>query len=141
MSVNFHQLQPTRLANRNKLKEFIGSLFTTHQKSLDTLDIIFCSDEYLLQINQQHLHHDYYTDIITFDLSPSKKSPIIGELYISIDRVKENAVTNQTNFTNELHRVIFHGVLHLLGFKDKDKADIVIMRQMEEDCLTKYLSK
>ncbi len=138
MPVKFHQLQKTSLANKIKLKAFIVSLFTDHNKTLDTLDIIFCSDEYLLQINQQHLSHDYYTDIITFDLSFNKQSPIIGELYISVDMVKENAITNKKSFSNELHRVIFHGVLHLLGFKDKAEADVVIMRQKEEECLSGY---
>lgn len=140
MSVNFHSLQATTLTNKKKLKLFIGSLFSNYGKTLDSLDIIFCSDDYLLQINQQHLSHDYYTDIITFDLSINKKAAIIGELYISVDRVKENAITNKQSFITELHRVIFHGTLHLLGFKDKSKADILVMRSKEEECLSKYFN-
>jgi probable rRNA maturation factor len=140
MPVNFHQLYPTTLPSKKKLKLFIESMFTQNGKTLESLDVIFCSDEYLLQINQAHLAHDYYTDIITFDLSASKKAPIVGELYISIERVKENAITNEKTFQNELHRVIFHGVLHLLGYKDKKKADITTMRSMEGSTLSAYFS-
>lgn len=138
MAVNFHHLQAFSLTNKKKLKEFIENLFIEHKKELDCLDIIFCSDDYLLGINQTHLSHDYYTDIITFDLSPNKKGPTIGELYISIDRVRDNALANKVTFKNELHRVIFHGSLHLLGFKDKKKADILLMRSNEEECLSSY---
>lgn len=138
MAVNFHQLQFTTLKDKKKLKIFIKNIFRLYKKELENLDIIFCSDAYLLQINQQHLAHDYYTDIITFDLSLNKKSPTIGELYISIDRVKENAKTNKQTTEAELHRVIFHGILHLLGFKDKSKANILIMRKKEEECLINY---
>jgi probable rRNA maturation factor len=140
MPVNFHQLQPTSLSAKKKLKLFIENLFLHHKKQLESLDVIFCSDAYLLEMNNTHLSHDYYTDIITFDLSTNKKAPIIGELYISVDRVKENATTIKTSFQNELHRVIFHGALHLLGYKDKKKADITTMRSMEETCLSNYFS-
>ena len=97
-------------------------------------------------MNKQFLQHDYYTDIITFDLSatpqkaPAKKpnvdaGPIEGEIYISIDRIKENAKKFNTEFTNELHRVMIHGVLHLCGFKDKKSADRQLMRSKENEAL------
>jgi probable rRNA maturation factor len=140
MAVSFHSIFPTTLSNKKKLKDFLELLFYKYKRELESLDIIFCSDEYLLEINQTHLSHDYYTDIITFDLSPNKKAATIGELYISIERVKENALTNHTSFKNELHRVIFHGTLHLLGFMDKKKEEIIIMRQKEEECLTAYFN-
>ena len=141
MAVNFHHQTTCTLKDRSKLKSFIFNLFKKEEKKLETLDIIFCTDEYLLQINKTHLAHDYYTDIITFDLSSTKATPIVGELYISIDRVKDNAKTHTVSFTNELHRVIFHGSLHLCGYKDKKKDDISVMRKMEEKYLSLYSYK
>ena len=138
MSVNFHQLIPVSLSQKKKLKGFIANLFTQEGKVLEQLDIIFCSDNYLLQMNINHLSHDYYTDIITFDLSPSKKAATTAELYISLDRVKDNANKNLVTFSNELHRVIFHGCLHLCGYKDKKSVDIQTMRIMEEKYLRLY---
>ncbi len=140
MPVNFHHLTPALLIKRKILKGFIQNLFKREGKELEMLDIIFCTDDYLLEINQNHLSHNYYTDIITFDLSPTKNAPTIGELYISIDRVKDNANTHQVTFTNELHRVIFHGSLHLCGYKDKKEEDIAVMRKMEERYLGLYFN-
>lgn len=103
------------------------------------LSYIFCSDSYLLVINQQYLEHDDYTDIITFDLSSSPKE-IVGEVYISIDRVKENAHELSVSFNTELHRVIFHGALHLCGYKDKSIKDASVMRFKEDKYLKLYFS-
>ena len=138
MSVTFHELEKVKLHSRKTLKKFTANIFLQEGRILETLSIVFCSDEYLLNINKQHLKHDYYTDIITFDLSETKKSPIIAELYISVERVKENSVTNKVSFINEIHRVIFHGVLHLCGFRDKLKTDIAVMRSKENAYLSKY---
>ena len=138
MSVTFHELEKVKLPYRKVLKNFIQSIFLAEGKKLETLSIIFCSDEYLLNMNKQHLNHDFYTDIITFDLSESKNSPITGEIYISTERVEDNAQTNKLTFHNELHRVIFHGALHLCGFKDKNKLDITQMRKKEDEYLIKY---
>lgn len=138
MSVVFHALQPVVLRNRRLLKLFIHELFAKEGKQLQSLDIIFCSDEYLLEINKQHLLHNYYTDIITFDLSDPNSTQTIGELYISVYRVKDNALTLQTQFSSELLRVIFHGALHLCGFKDKTAKDIKQMREKEEEYLALY---
>lgn len=107
-------------------------------RPIHSLNIIFCSDEYLLGINQQYLKHDYFTDIITFDLSTDKKRSIMAELYISYDRVKENAKQLGSTTTKELHRVVFHGLLHLLGYKDKLKKDQIAMRQMEDKLISLY---
>lgn len=93
------------------------------------LNIIFCSDTYLLQINQEYLDHDFFTDIITFDNSDNHL--IEGDLFISIDRVKENALHLQINFIDELHRVIIHGILHLIGFNDKDDENRHVMKDKE----------
>ena len=138
MPIVFHALEPVILKQRRLLKKFIIQLFIKEKKSLQSIDIIFCSDEYLLEINKQHLQHDFYTDIITFDLSESSANPITGELYISIDRVKDNAALRDEKFSTELLRVIFHGLLHLCGFKDKTKSDIKTMREKEDEYLGLY---
>ncbi len=138
MSVNFHQLTKVNLQNKKALKFFIPQLFKKEGKFFESISYIFCSDEYLLEVNNNFLQHDFYTDIITFDLSECTFAPTIGEIYISVDRVKENANTHQTTFELELHRVIFHGVLHLCGYKDKTKKDALLMREKEDDCLSMY---
>ncbi len=102
------------------------------------MNIIFCDDEYLLGLNRRFLHHDFFTDILSFPLSQANQ-PLIAEIYISVDRVYENAQTARSSFKEELHRVIFHGILHFCGYKDKLKADIKIMRSMEEKYLNAYL--
>lgn len=124
------------LQKRTELKVFIESLFKKEKKNLSSINYIFCSDKKLLEINQQFLNHDYYTDIITFDLSESDSTQ--AEIYISVDRVKDNAKTIGTSFKSELHRVIFHGALHLCGYKDKSKAEALEMRGMEGYYLNKY---
>ena len=140
MSVVFHALQPVVLKNRQSLKVFIHQLFKTEGKSLQSLDIIFCSDEYLLEINNKHLQHDYYTDIITFDLSDPNSTQTTGELYISVERVKDNALSLHTKFSIELLRVVFHGALHLCGYKDKAPKDIKRMREKEDEYLNAFSS-
>lgn len=126
------------LKQRNRLKLFLATTAQASNRPLGSLNIIFCSDEHLLGINRDFLQHDYYTDIITFDLSPSGKAPLEAELYISVDRVKENASSLDQPFYRELHRVIFHGLLHLMGYKDKQKKDQVLMREMEDHLLAEY---
>lgn len=126
------------LAKRRELKYFIEQLFRKEGKKLLTLNYIFCTDKKLLQINQDYLKHDYYTDIITFDLSSG--SPLVeGEIYISVDRVKDNAQQLGLSFRSELHRVIFHGALHLCGFGDKSPSEKTVMRHKEDLYLSKYL--
>jgi rRNA maturation RNase YbeY len=122
------------LPQKNAIKAFVAELFRAEKKPLSHLQYIFCSDDYLLGINQSFLQHDDYTDIITFGLS-APKAPIEGEIYISVDRVKENAQTLQTSFKEEMLRVIFHGALHLCGYKDKKKSESVVMRSKEEQYL------
>ena len=138
--INFYFQQTTTLKNRRKLKLFLADLARKERKQLDELSIVFCSDEYLLNINREHLAHDYYTDIITFDLSASRDQGISGELYISTDRVKDNAKQFGSTFTQELHRVIFHGLLHLCGYKDKKSSEINTMRSKEAYYLKRYFS-
>ena len=128
------------LSDKSNLKSFIIFIFEEEKTKLDELNYIFCSDEYLLQINKDHLNHDYYTDIITFSLE-EEGNPIIGEIYISLDRIKENALTQKTNLLNETLRVIFHGSLHLCGYLDKKPKDIKLMREKEDYYINQYLSK
>ncbi len=127
------------LKNKRKLSAFLDKLALKHRKSLKKVGFtyIFCSDEALLEMNKQFLNHDTYTDIITFDLSENDNE-LTGEIYISKDRVAENAAKFDTEYSDELHRVIFHGALHLCGFKDKSKADSGEMRKQEDRCLKQY---
>ena len=117
------------LKGKKTLKKFMEDLFLEEGKEMGHITYIFCSDEYLLQINQQFLKHDDYTDIITFDLSEG--TAIIGEIYISVDRVKDNAALLGLSFKEEVLRVIFHGALHLCGYKDKKKSESKVMREKE----------
>jgi probable rRNA maturation factor len=139
--INFHFETPVSLLNRKPLKVFLLNIFKRERKDIEQLDYIFCSDEYLLGINKQFLQHDYYTDIISFNLSPGNSEAIIGEIYISANRVRENAQQFRTSFKAELHRVIFHGVLHLCGYKDKTKTQKMEMRKMEDFYLGLYFNK
>lgn len=136
----FYQDTSFHFPQRNALKQFIEKLFRKEGKKLASLNIIFCTDKALLQINQQFLQHDYYTDIITFPLSP-KGEPVEAELYISVDRVKDNAVTGGLSFKAELHRVIFHGCLHLTGYNDKSSQQIKTIREREDHYLRLYFKR
>ena len=113
----------------------LESIFTNEGARLESLNFVFCSDSYLLKINRDFLSHDFYTDIITFDLSEETSGTIIGEVYISVDRVKDNALKLDASFNEELLRVVFHGALHLCGYKDKKKNEIAEMREKEEQYL------
>jgi len=128
----------SKLRNKRKLSRFIDHQLKKTTKKTAALQYVFVSDDALLQMNQQFLQHDTFTDIITFDLSESPDK-IIGEIYISIDRVTENANKFSAPYNAELHRVIFHGALHLCGYKDKTKADKETMRAMEDKWLNAYL--
>lgn len=136
--ITFHYLSGSfHFPNRNQLKDFIIKLIRKEGFKTGTINYIFCTDDYLLEINQQYLNHNTYTDIITFPFS-EKDEPISSDIYISIDRIKENAKTFNTSFLNELHRVIFHGALHLCGYKDKTKEQSALMRQKEQFYLDRY---
>lgn len=137
--IQFHFLQQgLPLTKRSELKTFIEYLFKKEKKRLGELRYIFCSDDYLLQINKQYLKHDFYTDIITFDLT-EKGKPINAEIYISVDRVRDNSVQFNTSLKREIHRVLFHGALHLCGYRDKTIKEQLIMRKMEDRYLSLFL--
>ncbi len=139
MSIYFNKADKgSSLGNRTTLKLFIEKQLRKEGLSIGSLQYVFCSDEYLLGINKQFLNHDYYTDIISFDLS-EQKGVLIGDIYISVDRVKENAKTHGNLLVQELLRVIFHGALHFCGYKDKKPADVKLMRTMEDKWLKAYL--
>lgn len=140
MEINFNFQKNIGLVNRTKLKAFITKLFNQEKIPAELLSYVFCSDDFLLQINKDYLKHDYFTDIITFDLSTSKQSPIIGEVYISVDTVRDNAKRFNTTISQELHRVIFHGALHLCGYRDKSKKDQTLMTQKENQYLSQYFN-
>jgi probable rRNA maturation factor len=116
-------------------REWITKIINNFKKQVGELRFIFCSDEFLYEMNVNYLNHNTYTDVITFDGSENPDF-ISGELFISLDRVRENAVNNSKTYENEVFRVIIHGVLHLLGFKDKSEFDILEMRSQEEKSLS-----
>ncbi|NBX63350.1 MAG: rRNA maturation RNase YbeY [Bacteroidetes bacterium] len=121
---------------RNKIRRLLQTTSKKKGKSISLLNFVLVNDEALLEINMAHLQHDTYTDIITFDLRENPIDPIEGEIYISIERVAENAITAGVDFENEFIRVVSHGLLHLLGYKDKTDAQAKEMRQEEEACLS-----
>ena len=134
MSVYFHNEDNSYvLPAKRKVKSWLKTSIEHQKMSIGTINVVFCSDQHLLVINKEYLNHDYYTDIITFNYCEAKQ--ISGDLFISIDRVKENASNNSVSFMNELYRVIVHGVLHLLGYGDKEDEEKIIMRALED----KYL--
>jgi probable rRNA maturation factor len=136
--VNFYfQEALPNLRRRQKLRNFLILLFKNEKKKLRELNYVFCSDKFLLNINRHYLKHNYYTDVISFDLSNSP-TEIVGEIYISAKRVKDNARQLRQPFQKELHRVIFHGALHLCGYEDKTEKEQVQMRRREDRYLQQY---
>ncbi|MBT8230841.1 MAG: rRNA maturation RNase YbeY [Bacteroidia bacterium] len=120
------------LEDKDNLREWLLEVVRTENKAISSLDYIFCSDQHLLEINKKYLDHDYYTDIITF---PLNTDPIESNVFISIDRVKENAQLYNQSFIDELHRVIVHGLLHMIGYNDKTQEDEFQMREKENSYL------
>jgi probable rRNA maturation factor len=148
-TITFHELTPVSwFRERRLMKAVLLELFQKERTAVGELNYILCTDAYLLDINRQFLQHDDYTDIITFDLSneqdkpanPDFKtdSPKIGEIYISIDRVIENAAELNIHQTEELRRVMIHGCLHLCGYKDKLNEEKALMRKKEDQYLRLY---
>ena len=134
-SVSFHsELTSFKLKDKNKLKKWLHAVALRHGGKISAIQYIFCDDAFLLDINKQYLNHDTLTDIITFRYSEHPE-PLESDIYISVERVKENALQLSVPFENELHRVMVHGVLHLLGFKDKTAKEKGLMRGEEDFCL------
>ena len=138
VSIQFHYInQRFYFPHRNRLKDFLFLLLKNEGKTLDAINVIFCDDAYLLALNQEYLDHDTYTDIITFELS-EPSVPLLSDIFISVERVKSNALELGVSFQQELHRVIFHGFLHLCGYQDKDATARDIMRKKESNYLRTY---
>ncbi len=130
-SISFHTHEVSfTLENKSKIEIWIEDCISKELKTTGDISYIFCSDDYLHKINLKYLNHDTFTDIITFNYC--EKNLISGDIFISVDRVKENAISFNTTFQNELHRVMIHGVLHLIGFDDKDEEDQLTMRAKED---------
>ncbi|MBM3437589.1 MAG: rRNA maturation RNase YbeY [Bacteroidetes bacterium] len=125
---------------RNNLRSLLHRVAKNKGWKINQLTYVVVDDEHLLSINVEHLQHNTYTDIITFDLSDGQSKGVDGEIYISIDRVKENAIIHHQSVEMELVRVVSHGLLHLLGFKDKSPNQAKEMRQEEEACLSLWSS-
>jgi probable rRNA maturation factor len=131
--IKFNYLAKVKIRKVKLVKTFLEEGFKKEGKTTGSINYIFCNDEFLLQINKQFLNHDYFTDIITFDLSTAQITD--AEIYISVDRVLENSKIFQVSLNRELVRVILHGFLHLVGYKDKTKSEIKEMRLKEEHYL------
>ncbi|MDT0647234.1 rRNA maturation RNase YbeY [Zunongwangia sp. F260] len=129
--INFYGENDFELENENDFSRWIEKVIYSEEKKLDEISFIFCNDEYLHKINLQYLNHDTFTDIISFDNTVGNL--LGGDIFISTDRVAENAMDYNVDFDEELKRVIIHGVLHLCGYKDKSESESALMRQKENE--------
>ena len=134
--ISFNYETEFELTNESAVESWIGRVIASEQKSEGELAYIFCNDAYLLELNQQYLQHDTLTDIISFDYSLGNE--LSGDIFISVERVRENAEDYSQSFENELLRVIIHGVLHYCGYKDKTEADEQLMRQKENEKIAMF---
>ncbi len=119
------------LPNKNKVRKWISEVFRQERKELVSLNYVFCSDAFLLDLNIKYLHHDGYTDVITFN-NADFSNRIISDVFISVERVRDNSKTFNTLFIEEIHRVMIHGLLHLCGYNDKKRSEIETMRKKED---------
>lgn len=133
MIIEFHYELDFKLESEEKYRDWIINIFDTVNSFCGDINYIFCDDSYLLKINQDHLSHDTFTDIITFDYSVNNQ--ISSDIFISIDRVRENAFTFNVDFHNEILRVMAHGILHLFGYTDKNDEDKKTMRAKENEMI------
>ena len=139
MAIHFFS-EEIRFTLKEKLnrKRWLTKIATNAGFKIKELNYVFCSDEYLYQMNRDYLKHDTYTDIITFDNS-EKKDDIEGDIFVSIDRVHENAKTHAQEVETEMNRVLAHGLLHLMGYKDKTREEAALMRLKEEESIKLYV--
>ncbi|RMG26910.1 MAG: rRNA maturation RNase YbeY [Bacteroidetes bacterium] len=128
------------LPDERASSSWIAAVVREHGRSIHSINYIFCSDAYLLELNRQHLSHDYLTDILTFPYQQDEQSPLFSDIYISIERVRDNASQLHIPFDEELHRVMIHGVLHLLGYNDHTEEEKAHMRQLENEALSRRKS-
>lgn len=125
-----------QLDNSENVITWIEKVSSIYSSDIQLLNYVFCSDDHLLNINKEHLNHDYYTDIITFDMRDADGQPLEADIFISVDRVRDNAKTLGVSFQKELNRVIVHGLLHLIGYGDKTEHEAQEMRAQEDKCLS-----
>ena len=139
-SISFHSegVKP-KTPSKRLLKAWIKEFVANHGKKVGELAFVFCDDEKILEVNRNFLQHDYYTDIITFDYCEGDL--VSGDIYISVERVEENALNHNENYSTELLRVVAHGVLHLIGFQDKEEKSKLKMTENEDLCISLFLSK
>ncbi len=141
MAIHFFQESVDfTIDDQQKIFLWLESVARAHKFSIIVLNYIICSDQYMLDINNKYLDHDYYTDIITFDNS-DRELEIEGDIFISIDRVRENAKSNNVQITDELNRIIIHGLLHLMGYNDKSADEKKVMSEKENACLSLLSNK
>ena len=137
-SINFFEEDTVyKVPQKTKIRDWIKLIAQQEGVIITEINYILCSDLYLKQVNIDYLQHDYFTDIITFDNS-EEEGEIEGDIFISIDRIKENSISYSSSFDQEFRRVLIHGVLHLLGYTDKTVDDQLRMRQKENECLSLY---
>lgn len=129
--INFNYEIDFKLDNETLFSNWISKVILSENKKEGEISYIFCDDDFILEINKQYLNHDFYTDIISFDYSVGNE--LHGDIFISIERVQENAEDFKVTFNEELQRVIIHGILHYCGYKDKTKEDEVLMRSIENE--------
>ena len=134
IDICFEDIEQNELINDSFLQSWFLSVIQMFNKEQGDITIVFCSDVYILEMNRSHLNHDYYTDIITFDYCEGDL--VSGDLFISLDTVLSNSIELETSFIDEIHRVCVHGLLHLLGFKDKTDDDEKEMRRQEDIMLS-----
>lgn len=134
-SIEFHFQYPEFPLDKVKIRKWFHAICAMHKSAIQNLNCIFCTDSDILEINRSYLNHDYYTDIITF---PFQESPIVADLYISVDRVKEHAESYGISMELELLRVMIHGLLHMLGYKDKTEIEIQVIREAEDRAIAFY---
>ncbi len=134
--INFNYETSFKLGDEDQYSRWVSSIIDTESKVEGTINYIFCDDSYLLKINEEYLKHDTLTDIISFDYSIGKE--LHGDIFISIERVRENAVDYRVEFTEELNRVMAHGILHYCGYNDKNKEDELVMRIKEEEKMSMF---
>jgi rRNA maturation RNase YbeY len=134
--ISFNYELDFSLQNEDAFSSWISSVIVSENKKEGDINYIFCDDEYILEINKQYLNHDYYTDIISFDYSVGNE--LHGDVFVSIDRIRENAVDFKVPFEDELKRVIIHGVLHYCGYKDKTSEEEVLMRVKEDEKIAMF---
>lgn len=133
----YYLVKPFRFQNRNLIKTKMLEIFKVHSLYPQRVNYIFCSDEYLLELNKKYLHHDYYTDVIAFPISDK---PLVADVYISIERARENAKDFNVSFYHELLRLLIHSTLHLCGYRDKKRNEMEQMRNLESKYLSLFLS-